>query len=89
MTEVNTLYSRTEATTATDVVAADTLRSLVDAVQRAGSVRSSQMADVLRAEPFAGLSGDLTLDDQGVVERTYRLVEVIDGEPQFSTTLDP
>ena len=47
------------------------------------------MAEVLRTEPFEGLSGELTLNQQGDVERAYRLLEVVDGEPQFSRTLEP
>lgn len=87
--EVNALYSQSEAATATDIVVADTLTTLVDAVQRAGSIRPAQMAEVLRTEPFEGLSGELTLNQQGDVERAYRLLEVVDGEPQFSRTLEP
>ena len=87
--EINSLYALSDDAAATDVITADTLTSLVDAVQRAGSVRPAQMAEVLRAEPFAALSGELTLNQLGNVERTYRLLEVVDGEPRFSTTLEP
>ena len=87
--EINSLYALLGDPVATDVITADTLTSLVDAVQRAGSVRPAQMAEVLRAEPFAALSGELTLNRLGNVERTYRLLEVVDGEPRFSTTLEP
>lgn len=87
--EVNSLYSLSDNPVATDVIAADTLTSLINAVERAGSVRPAQLADVLRAEPFDGLSGELTLNTQGQVERTYRLIEVVDGEPRFSQTLEP
>ncbi len=87
--EINSLYALLDDPVATDVITADTLTSLVDAVQRAGSVRPAQMAEVLRAEPFAALSGELTLNRLGNVERTYRLLEVVDGEPRFSTTLEP
>ena len=87
--EINSLYALLDDPVATDVITADTLTSLVDAVQRAGSVRPAQMAEVLRAEPFAALSGELTLNQLGNVERTYRLLEVVDGEARFSTTLEP
>lgn len=87
--EINSLYALLDDPVATDVITADTLTSLVDAVQRAGSVRPAQMAEVLRAEPFAALSSELTLNRLGNVERTYRLLEVVDGEPRFSTTLGP
>ena len=87
--EINSLYALLDDPVATDVITADTLTSLVDAVQRAGSVRPAQMAEVLRAEPFAALSGELTLNRLGNVERTYRLLEVVDGEARFSTTLEP
>ena len=87
--EINSLYALSDDPVATDVITADTLTSLVDAVQRAGSVRPAQMAEVLRAEPFAALSGELTLNRLGNVERTYRLLEVVDGEARFSTTLEP
>ena len=87
--EINSLYALLDDPVATDVITADTLTSLVDAVQRAGSVRPAQMAEVLRAEPFTALSGELTLNRLGNVERTYRLLEVVDGEARFSTTLEP
>lgn len=87
--EINRLYGIFDDPVATDVVAADTVTALIDAVQRAGSVRPAQMADVLRAEPFESLSGELSLNPRGNVERTYRLIEVADGEPRFSDLLEP
>lgn len=86
--EVNRLFGLLETAEATDVVAADTLFALIEAVRQAGAVRPTQLADVLGAEPFPALSGELQLNRAGNVERTYRLLEVVDGTPTFRTTLE-
>lgn len=86
--EVNDLYSQLGAAEATDVVAADTLFALVEALRQAGAVRPEQLAEVLASEPFMAFSGELQLNRTGNVERTYRLIEVVDGVPTFRSTLE-
>jgi len=85
--EVNELYDIVDDSGSTDIVAADTLSILVNAVGRIGSVSPARLAEVLREAPSTGLGGELTLRPSGQVERTYRLLEVIDGEPEFASSI--
>lgn len=86
--QVNSLYEVVDEPSATDVVAADTLSILLDAVQRTGSVRPAQLAEVLRDGPIQGLSGTLALDLQTEVTRNYRLLEIVDGTAVFSSIVE-
>jgi len=86
--DVNNLTNIVENAESTDIVAADTLTILVGAVRRTGSSSPARLADVLREGPVDGLGGELSLDQGGQVERTYRLIEVIDGTPEFSNLIE-
>ncbi len=87
--EVNSLYRSIDQPESTDVVAADTLSILVDTAQRTGSANPNELGEALQEGPIEALSGELTLNRLGQVERAYRLIEVIDGTPEFSELIDP
>ena len=87
--EVNSLYRVIDESESTDVVAADTLSILVDAARRTGSVEPAALGDALRDGTIEALSGELTVNRADQVERAYRLIEVVDGMPEFSRLINP
>jgi len=70
---------------AVDVVAADSLAMLVHAVDLADTTASFRVANTLRGSEFAALTGDVKVESSGdyPVRRTYRVLEVVDGEIEF------
>lgn len=82
------LYDELGNAEAVDVVAADTLAAIADAATSSQSVGSRRIADALRGNTVDGLSGKLAIG-QGVelpVTRSYRVLEVTDGETTFAET---
>lgn len=72
---------------AVDVVAADSVAMLSLAAERVGSVGSMRLADALRQGSTAVVSGTLSLveGEPRTKGRSYRVVEVTDGEARFNS----
>ena len=83
------LYETITEPEAVDVVTADTLAVIAAAASDANTAGSSRIASTVRDSTRQGLSGDLSIElgreDQSVI-RTYRVLEVTNGEVEFLTT---
>jgi len=84
VSELNELYGVVDEPETTDILAADTLTVLVAAVERTGSANPARLAEVISSSPIMGLGGELVVNDLDQVERSYRLIEVSNGAPEFS-----
>lgn len=76
---------------ATDIVAADMIALLSSAAERAGSIGSTRIADAIRGQTSAALSGELRVsaDGSGPDGRTYRVITVDNGQPIFDSLITP
>ncbi len=87
--EVTNLLDSIEEAEAVDVVAADTLAALATSVTRSNSVGSRRIADATRGSTIDVLSGEIAVG-QGIqlpVARSYRVLEVADGNLAFVETV--
>ena len=89
--DVVELFAEIDDPEPADVVVADSLSALVQAVEIADSAASRRVAAALRDGDFDGTSGTLSVDTSrpSPVYRSYRVLEVINGEPQFSELIGP
>lgn len=88
---VNLFESVGDTAQAVDVVSADTVALLANAAELARSPGSSRLADALSSDGrVAAFSGDLSIDqDRRVSERSYRVIEISNGTPEFSELIAP
>lgn len=72
---------------AVDVVAADSISMLSLAAERAGSVGATRLADAMRRETTAVVSGTLSLVGRGAQTegRSYRAIAITGGEARFDS----
>jgi len=86
---VDALFDQLDHPEAVDIVAADTVALLAHAAENAGSAGSQRLADTMRTTTAGGVSGALSVGarSSATEQRTYRLLEIVDGDPQFRSLL--
>ena len=87
--EVAALFEQLDDPEAVDVVAVDTVAILARAADNAGAVGSVRLAEAIRTQTNQGVSGPLSFDEEESTTRvrSYRVIEVIDGEPVFQSVV--
>lgn len=83
----NEEYSK--APTALAALAYDCIYMLVQAMEDAGSADTAAMIEAMTGMTFEGVGGKFTLDEDNTPRKSVAIIEIVDGEFVYNSTLSP